>query len=121
MTDLRVFENNQPTLTVHIKRKLPDGTTEPFLLDTATEVAFFVKAARADDDADALMTLKYTLGHITIIEDGTTPGVQASSIAIQVPVHSVMATPATHPCHLDVTKNTHVSTVLDGRFIIENT
>ena len=75
-----------PDITIRIERgeyreqgfrvatRLPDGTTAPQSLATATELVWMVKAALADADAAAKFTKRFSLNDIVLDDQGAAPG-----------------------------------------------
>lgn len=120
MTDIHVFENNAPLLTIRIKKKLPDGSRVPYILTGAPAVTLYVKNRRSDADGSAKFSLTKTAGDIVITNDGSGVGATYGEITIQC--KSADLTPyGSYPFHLDVIKSGKPETVMTGNFVIENT
>ena len=112
-----VKEDSDPLLTIRLKKKIPGGGTNPYLLDGNPEVEFYVKAKLSDPDGSALFTYTKAAGTIVIIDDGTGVGDKYSEVTIQCS-SAHLAAPAVHYFHLDVIKANKRDVVMHGFFEI---
>ena len=117
MSRITVKEDSDPLLTIRLKKRLPEGGTIPYLLDTDPGIEFFVKEHLADEDIDALFSYTKAGGDIFITDDGGGVGDKYSEITIQCSA-AHLATPATHFFHLDVINGTKRDVVMNGYFEI---
>ena len=84
-TRIVVKEDSDPLLTIRLKKKIPGGGTNPYLLDGNPEVEFYVKAKLSDPDGSALFTYTKAAGTIVIIDDGTGVGTSTRRSLSNVP------------------------------------
>lgn len=120
MSDIHVFENNAPLLTVRIKKKQPDGSKVAYLLTGAPAVELYVKNKKADADGSAKFVLTRAASDITITNDGSAVGATYSEVTIQCK-SADLTPPGSYPFHLDVIKSGKRETVMADQFVIENT
>jgi hypothetical protein len=112
-----VKEDSDPLLTIRLKKKIPGGGTNPYLLDGNPDVEFYVKEKLSDPDANALFLYTKTLGQIIISDDGMGVGDKYSEVTIQCS-STHLAAPAVHYFHLDVIKANKRDVVMHGFFEI---
>ena len=116
-TRIVVKEDSDPLLTIRLKKKIPGGGTNPYLLDGNPVVEFYVKEKLSDDDVDALFSYTTTGGQIAISDDGTGVGDKYSEVTIQCS-STHLAAPAVNYFHLDVIKANKRDVVMHGFFEI---
>jgi hypothetical protein len=112
-----VKEDSDPLLTIRLKKKIPGGGTNPYLMDGNPEVEFYVKEKLSDDDVDALFSYTRAAGQIVITDDGMGVGDKYSEVTIQCS-SAHLAAPAVYYFHLDVIKASKRDVVMHGFFEI---
>ena len=116
-TRIVVKEDSDPLLTIRLKKKIPGGGTNPYLLDGNPGVEFYVKEKLSDADIDALFEYTKAAGQIIISDEGTGVGDKYSEVTIQCS-STHLAVPAVYYFHLDVIKASKRDVVMHGFFEI---
>lgn len=120
MIRIKVFENTDPVLTFHLKKRVPGpNLTEPYILTAVSEIEFLGKDDPDDVDGDATITRSMTGGAITIVDEGSDPDDKYSVITVAL-LAADLATPKTHYFFVRVTKAGKKEIVANGYLEVQN-